>query len=114
MGVSDVNGGEVFAAPDDPIYKLLRVLNRQKRIHEYCITLVMNERHRIGYPFQMLAARRNSPRGARTLLGEKLPFQLRHGRAFPFSVVRYRENVSMIALATSSEYSSSMKWPPSK
>src|SRR5260221_13904048 len=41
--VGDVNGGEVLAARDDPIQQSLRLLRREKGVHENGVALTADE-----------------------------------------------------------------------
>src|SRR5580700_8422430 len=62
----------------------------QKCVDKDGVALTINERDSIGYPSESFLAGRDALRGARTLLGQKFPFQLRH--AFSFREMRsYRE-----------------------
>ena len=50
MCVGDVNCGEVLAARDDPAQQSLRLLDREKSVHEDGISLAADERRRICHP----------------------------------------------------------------
>src|ERR1700704_1340726 len=56
MCVGDVNCGEVLAARDDPAQQSLRLLDREKGVHEDGISLAADERRRICHPHQLFLA----------------------------------------------------------
>src|SRR5262249_43741700 len=82
VSVSDVNGSEILAAIKDPFNQFLRMFNRQKRVDEDGIAFPINERDRIRNPGQIFLAERKTLSSAATLLGQKLPIQLRHRPSF--------------------------------
>src|ERR1700692_999941 len=56
MCVGDVNCGEVLTARDDPTQQSLRLLDREKSVHEDGISLAADERRRICHPHQLFLA----------------------------------------------------------
>src|SRR6267154_1911369 len=56
MSVGEVNCGELLAARDDPAQQSLRLLDREKSVHEDGISLAANERRRICHPHQLFLA----------------------------------------------------------
>src|SRR5712691_13237720 len=56
MCVGDVNCGEVLAARDDPVQQSLRLLRREKSVHEDSVSLAVDERRRICHPHQLFLA----------------------------------------------------------
>src|ERR1700693_1813411 len=56
MCVGDVNRGEVLAARNDPAQHSLRLLDREKSVHEDGISLAADERRRICHPHQLFLA----------------------------------------------------------
>src|SRR5580700_11733244 len=56
MCVGDVNCGEVLTARDDPAQQSLRLLDREKSVHEDGISLAADERRRICHPHQLFLA----------------------------------------------------------
>src|ERR1700731_3466542 len=58
MCVGDVNCGEVLAARDDPAQQSLRLLDREKSVHQDGISLAADERRRICHPHQLFLAGR--------------------------------------------------------
>jgi hypothetical protein len=74
--VGDVNGGEVLAARDDPIQQSLRLLRREKGIHENGVALAADECRRIRHPHQFFLARRQIANEARALYREYIPLKI--------------------------------------
>src|SRR5260370_41984520 len=68
--VGDVNRGEVLAARDDPIQQSLRLLRREKGVHENGVALTADECRRIRYPHQFFLAGRQIANEARSLYRE--------------------------------------------
>src|SRR5271169_2394018 len=75
MCVGDVNCGEVLAARDDPVQQSLRLLDREKSVHEDGISLAADERRRICHPHQLFLAGWQITSEARAPYGEHIPAQ---------------------------------------
>src|SRR4029077_1793018 len=75
MCVGDVNCSEVLAARDDPVQQSLRLLDREKSVHEDGIPLAADERRRICHPHQLFLAGRQITSKARAPYGEHIPAQ---------------------------------------
>src|ERR1700719_325032 len=56
MCVGDVNCGEVLAACGDPVQQSLRLLDREKSVHEDSVSFAVDERRRICHPHQLFLA----------------------------------------------------------
>src|SRR3984893_17307222 len=56
MCVGDVNCGEVLAACDDPVQQSLRLLRREKSVHEDSVSFAVDECRRICHPHQLFLA----------------------------------------------------------
>src|ERR1700726_4055495 len=56
MSVGDVNRGEVLTTRHDPAQQSLRLLDREKSVHEDGISLAADERRRICHPHQLFLA----------------------------------------------------------
>jgi hypothetical protein len=54
--VGDVNCGEVLAARDDPVQQSLRLLDREKGVHQDGVSIAVDERRRICHPHQLFLA----------------------------------------------------------
>src|SRR5215469_7646190 len=78
VGMSDVNGDEVFAAFRDPVYQLLRMFEGQEGVDEDRVTFAVNERDGIGNPGEILFAGWQAFGRATALLRQQLPVQFRH------------------------------------
>jgi hypothetical protein len=74
--VGDVNGGEVLAARDDPIQQSLRLLRREKGVHENGVALTADECRRIRHPPQFFLAGRQIANEARALYREYIPLKI--------------------------------------
>src|SRR5208282_1688909 len=74
--VGDVNGGEVPAARDDPIQQSLRLLRREKGVHENGVTLTADECRRIRHPHQFFLAGWQIANEARALYREYIPLKI--------------------------------------
>src|ERR1700750_3226872 len=77
MSVGDVNCGEVLAAGDDPAQQSLRLLDREKSVHEDGISLTADERRRIRHPHQLFLAGWQITSEARAPYCEHIPAQAR-------------------------------------
>src|SRR6202011_5174053 len=75
MCVGDVNRGEVLAARHDPAQQSLRLLDREKSVHEDGISLAADERRRICHPHQLFLAGWQITSEAGTLYCEHIPAQ---------------------------------------
>src|SRR5882762_1862186 len=75
MCVGDVNCGEVLAARDDPVQQSLRLLDREKSVHQDGISLAADERRRIRHPHQLFLAGWQITREARAPYCEHIPAQ---------------------------------------
>src|ERR1700752_888347 len=73
--VGDVNCGEVLAARDDPVQQSLRLLRREKSVHEDSVSLAVDERRRICHPHQLFLAGWQITSEARALYCEHIPAQ---------------------------------------
>src|SRR6202022_4434091 len=73
--VSDVNRGEVLAARDDPIQQSLRLLGREKRVHENGVALTVDECRRIRHPHQFFLAGWQIAAEARPLYRKYIPLK---------------------------------------
>src|SRR5882757_5815435 len=74
--VGDVNGGEVLAARDDPIQQSLRLLRREKGVHENGVALTADECRRIRHPHQFFLAGRQIANKAGALYREYIPLKI--------------------------------------
>src|SRR6266446_5061247 len=74
--VGDVNGGEVLAARDDPIQQSLRLLRREKGVHENGVALTADECRRIRHPHQFFLAGWQIANEARALYREYIPLKI--------------------------------------
>src|ERR1700737_3638620 len=75
MSVGDVNCGEVLTARDDPAQQSLRLLDREKSVHEDGISLAADERRRICHPHQLFLAGWQITSEARAPYCEHIPAQ---------------------------------------
>src|SRR6266853_1094839 len=75
MSVGDVNRGEVLTARDDPAQQSLRLLDREKSVHEDGISLAADERRRICHPHQLFLAGWQITSEARAPYCEYIPAQ---------------------------------------
>ena len=74
--VGDVNRGEVLAARDDPIQQSLRLLRREKGVHENGVALTADECRRIRHPHQFFLAGRQITNEAGALYREYIPLKI--------------------------------------
>src|SRR5258707_11796236 len=74
--VGDVNGGEVLAARDDPIQQSLRLLRREKGVHENGVALTPDEGRRIHHPHQFFLPGWQGANEARALYREYIPLKI--------------------------------------
>src|ERR1700732_4126851 len=86
VSVGDIDRGEVLAARDDPIQQGLRLLDREKGVHENGVALTVDECRRIRHPRQFFLAGRQIATEARALYRKYIPMKisvsehrLRHG-----------------------------------
>jgi hypothetical protein len=56
VSMGDVDRGKILAARDDPTQQSLRLLSRQKSVHENSVALTVDERRRIRHPHQFFLA----------------------------------------------------------
>src|ERR1700730_6886775 len=75
MSVSDVDLGEVLAARDDPIQLRLRLLGREKGVHENGVAFTVDECRRIRHPHQRFLAGRQIAAEARPLYRQYIPLK---------------------------------------
>src|ERR1700731_983413 len=75
MSVGDVNCNEILAARYDPAQQSLRLLDREKSVHEDGISPAADERRRICHPHQLFLAGWQITREARTPYCEHIPAQ---------------------------------------
>src|SRR6266481_10166178 len=75
MSVGDVNRGEVLTARHDPAQQSLRLLDREKSVHEDGISLAADERRRICHPHQLFLAGWQITSEARAPYCEYIPAQ---------------------------------------
>src|ERR1700736_2106629 len=75
MCVGDVNRGEVLTARHDPAQQSLRLLDREKSVHEDGISLAADERRRICHPHQLFLAGWQITSEVRAPYGEHIPAQ---------------------------------------
>src|SRR5712692_7704246 len=75
MCVGDVNCGEVLADRDDPVQQSLRLLDREKSVHEDSVSLAVDERRRICHPHQLFLAGWQITSKARAPYCEHIPAQ---------------------------------------
>src|ERR1700686_5163707 len=75
MSVGDVNRGEVLTARHDPAQQSLRLLDREKSVHEDGISLAADERRRICHPHQLFLAGWQITSEARAPYCEHIPAQ---------------------------------------
>src|SRR6202030_1072297 len=76
MSVGDIDRGEVPAARDDPIQQSLRLLGREKGVHENGVALAEDERRGICHPHQFFLARRQIASETRAPYREHLPLKI--------------------------------------
>src|SRR6202045_1810454 len=74
--VGDVNRGEVLAARDDPIQQSLRLLRREKGVHQNGVTLTGDECRRIRHPPQFFLTGWQIANEARALYREHIPLKI--------------------------------------
>src|SRR5258708_34144898 len=77
MSVSDIDLGEVLAARDDPIQLRLRLLGREKRVHENGVAFTVDEGRRIRHPHQRFLAGWQIAAEPRTLYRKYIPIKIR-------------------------------------
>src|SRR5467141_3114022 len=77
MCVGDVNCGEVLAARDDPAQQSLRLLDREKGVHEDSVSVAADERRRICHPHQLFLASWQITSKTRAPYCEHIPAQAR-------------------------------------
>src|SRR5467141_4376642 len=75
MSVGDIDLGEVLAARDDPIQQSLRLLSREKGVHENGVAFTVYECRRIRHPHQRFLAGRQIAAEARTLYRKYIPLK---------------------------------------
>src|SRR5258708_10066913 len=75
MAVGDIDRGEVLAARDDPIQQSLRLLGREKGVHENGVALTVDERRRICHPHQFFLAGWQIATETRALYREYIPLK---------------------------------------
>src|SRR6266849_1631703 len=76
MSVGDIDRGEILAARDDPIRQSLRLLGREKGVHENGVALTVDERRGICHPHQSFLAGRQIATETRTLYREHVPLKI--------------------------------------
>src|SRR5882672_97042 len=76
MSVGDVNCGEVLAARDDPAQQSLRLLDREKSVHEDGVAFTVDERRRIRHPHQFFLAGWQLASEARALYRKHVPVKI--------------------------------------
>src|SRR5258708_26310222 len=76
MSVSDIDLGEVLAARDDPIQLRLRLLGREKGVHENGVAFTVDECGRIRHPHQLFLAGWQIAAEARTLYRKHIPMKI--------------------------------------
>src|SRR6476660_6176802 len=75
MCVGDVNCGEVLAACDGPVQQSLRLLRREKSVHEDSVSFAVDERRRICHPHQLFLPGWQITSKARAPYCEHIPAQ---------------------------------------
>src|ERR1700687_2419173 len=75
MSVGDIDLGEVLAARDDPIQLRLRLLGREKGVHENGVAFTVDECRRIRHPHQLFLAGRQIAAEATTLYRKYIPLK---------------------------------------
>src|ERR1700682_6322712 len=73
--VGDIDRGEVLAARDDPIQQSLRLLGREKGVHENGVAFTVDECRRIRHPHQLFLAGWQIAAEARTLYRKYIPLK---------------------------------------
>src|ERR1700682_2185641 len=76
MSVGHIDRGEVLAARDDPIQQSLRLLRREKGVHENGVALTGDECRRIRHPHQFFLAGWQIANEARALYREYIPLKI--------------------------------------
>src|SRR6266851_7346452 len=76
MSVGDIDRGEILAARDDPIRQSLRLLGREKGVHENGVALTVDERRGICHPHQFFLAGWQIATETRTLYREYIPLKI--------------------------------------
>src|ERR1700733_3922735 len=76
VAVGDIDRGEVLPARYDPIRQSLRLLGRQKSVHENGVAFTLDERRRIRHPPQFFLAWRQIAGEAWTLHGKHGPAKI--------------------------------------
>src|SRR5271163_1684523 len=76
VSVGDIDCGEILAACDDPIQQSLRLLDREKSVHENGVALTVDKRRRIRHPHQLFLAGRQIPSKARALYRKYVPLKI--------------------------------------
>src|SRR5260221_6866562 len=74
--VGDVSGDEVLAARDDPVQQSLRLLRREKGVHENGVALTADQCRRIRHPHQFFLAGWQIANEARALYREYTPLKI--------------------------------------
>src|ERR1700730_10289176 len=75
VSVGDIDRGEVLAARDDPIQQRLRLLGREKSVHENGVAFTVDECRRVRHPHQLFLAGRQIAAEARTLYRQYIPLK---------------------------------------
>src|SRR6202790_4087826 len=73
MSVGDIDPGEVLAARDDPMQQRLRLLGREKGVHENGVALTVDECRRIRHPHHLFIAGWKIAAEARPLCRKYIP-----------------------------------------
>src|SRR5712691_2378061 len=76
LSVSDIDLGEVLAARDDPIQLRLRLLGREKGVHENGVALTVDKCRRIRHPHQLFLAGGQIASKARALYRKYTPLKI--------------------------------------
>src|ERR1700736_3252851 len=76
VSVGDIDRSEVLAACDDPIQQSLRLLRREKGVHENGVALTADECRRIRHPPQFFLAGWQIANEARALYREYIPLKI--------------------------------------
>ena len=76
ISVGDIDLGQVLPARDDPIQQRLRLLGREKGVHENRVAFTLDECRRIGHPHQLFLAGWQVASKARTLYRKYIPLKV--------------------------------------
>ena len=76
ISVGDIDLGQVLPARDDPIQQRLRLLGREKGVHENGVAFTADEGRRIRHPHQLFLAGRQIASKARTLYRKYIPSKI--------------------------------------